>query len=269
MKRVPLETREQCSFCRLIQARPRRQFRDPLSLRQRFVAGLSSTIMTVIDSLPLFPLSDVVLLPDSSVPLFIFEPRYSQMMREALEGAQQIGMVTVRSDSVESMAGDPPIFHVGCMGRIAHAQERPGGTFHILLVAEARFRILSEPSRTGERLYRSARVVLLEDQMPSSPREHELLGAGRDELVELLARFVRGLSGAVGDPERTLTSFKQLEPVSLVNAIAQSIPFRAIERQRILESDSLLDRIEITSDLLRFKLAEAGAVEIGTARLPN
>ena len=50
--------------------------------------------MTVIDSLPLFPLSDVVLLPDSSVPLFIFEPRYRQLMREALEGAQQIGRRT-------------------------------------------------------------------------------------------------------------------------------------------------------------------------------
>jgi len=225
--------------------------------------------MTVIDSLPLFPLSDVVLLPDSSVPLFIFEPRYRQMTRDALAGAQQIGMVTVRPDSVDAMAGDPPIFLVGCLGRIAHAQERPDGTFHMLLVGETRFRILSEQARAGERLYRSARVVLLEDQMPTSPTEHALLDRRRVELIDLLARFVRGLAGSIEDPARTLSSFERLEPVALVNAIAQSIPFRPIERQQILESDSLLDRFEVTSDLLRFKLAESGAGDLASPRLPN
>jgi len=225
--------------------------------------------MSVIDSLPLFPLSDVVLLPDSSVPLFIFEPRYRQMTRDALAGSQQIGMVTVRPDSVDGMAGDPPIFLVGCLGRIAHVQERQDGTFHILLVGEARFRILSEIPRAEERLYRCARVVLLEDQMPGSPEAHEQLAHRRADLLDLLARFVRGLGGTIDDPERALASFERLEPVQLVNAIAQSIPFRAIERQQILESDSLLQRLEITSDLLRFKLAETGAGETGSHRLPH
>lgn len=225
--------------------------------------------MTVIDSLPLFPLSDVVLLPDSSVPLFIFEPRYRQMTRDALAGAQQIGMVTVRPDSMDAMAGDPPIFEVGCLGRIAHFQERPDGTFHILLVGEARFRILSEAPRVGDRLYRSARVALLEEQRPGSDSEHEHLQRRRVELLDLLSRFVRGLGAAIDDPARTLASFERLESVPLVNAIVQSIPFRAIERQQLLESDSLLERFEIASDLLRFKLAESGAGELGVRRLPN
>jgi Lon protease-like protein len=225
--------------------------------------------MTVIESLPLFPLSDVVLLLDSSVPLFIFEPRYRQMTRDALAGARQIGMVTVRPDSIDSMAGDPPIFEVGCLGRIAHAQERPDGTFHVLLVGESRFRILSESPRSGDRLYRSARVALLEEQQPGSASEHERLRQRRIELLELLSRFVRGLGAAIDDPARTLASFERLESVLLVNAITQSIPFRAIERQQILESDSLLARFEIASDLLRFKLAESGAGEIGTRRLPH
>lgn len=225
--------------------------------------------MSVIDSLPLFPLSDVVLLPESSVPLFIFEPRYRQMTRDALAGSQQIGMVTVRPDSVGAMSGDPPIFLVGCLGRIAHVQERQDGTFHILLVGESRFRILSEIPRAEERLYRSARVVLLEDQLPGSPQAQAQLAHRRVELLDLLARFVQALSGSIDDPERALASFERLEPVQLVNAIAQSIPFRAIERQQILESDSLLQRFEITSDLLRFKLAETGAGETGGHRLPH
>lgn len=225
--------------------------------------------MSVVESLPLFPLSDVVLLPNSSVPLFIFEPRYRQMTRDALQSAQQIGMVTVRPDSLTAMAGDPPIFAVGCLGRIAHAQERPDGTFHVLLVGEMRFRVLSELPRTGDRLYRSARVALLEDELPSAPRELELLAGRRTELLALLTRFVRGLGGAIEDPERTLASFERLDATHLVNAIAQSIPFRAVERQQVLESDSLLQRFEITSDLLRFKLAESGAGDPGSQRLPN
>ena len=225
--------------------------------------------MTVIDSLPLFPLSDVVLLPDSSVPLFIFEPRYRQMTRAALAGARQIGMVTVRPDRLDAMAGDPPIFEVGCLGRIAHAQERSDGTFHILLVGESRFRVLAELPRDGERLYRCAKVSLLEEQLPCTSADHALLRQRRGELLELLARFVRGLGAAIDDPANTIASFERLEPVPLVNAIAQSIPFRAIERQQLLESDSLLDRFGIANDLLRFKLAESGAGDLGTHRLPN
>ncbi len=98
--------------------------------------------MTQIDSLALFPLSDVVLLPEVSVPLYIFEPRYRQMTRDALAGTQQIGMVTVRPDSLAEIAGNPPIFEVGCLGRIAHAQERPDGTFQILLIGQS---ALSDP----------------------------------------------------------------------------------------------------------------------------
>ncbi|MBK7949898.1 MAG: LON peptidase substrate-binding domain-containing protein [Deltaproteobacteria bacterium] len=225
--------------------------------------------MGLIESLPLFPLSDVVLLPESSVPLFIFEPRYRQMTRDALAGAQQIGMVTVRPDSLAAMAGDPPIFQVGCLGRIAHVQERPDGTFHILLIGAARFRILEELPREGDRLYRSARVALLEDQKPDSASERERLAVSRDELMALLTRFVRGLAGAIEDPARALASFERLEAHHLVNAVAQSIPFRPVERQQMLESDSLLRRFEIASDLLRFKLAESTGSDPGPSALPN
>jgi Lon protease-like protein len=97
--------------------------------------------MEQIESLPLFPLSDVVLLPEISAPLTLFEPRYRQMARDAIAGTNQIGMVTVRPDSVDQMEDDPPIFDIGCLGRIAHAQEQPDGTFQILLLGVDRFRI--------------------------------------------------------------------------------------------------------------------------------
>lgn len=225
--------------------------------------------MGVIESLPLFPLSDVVLLPESSVPLFIFEPRYRQMTRDALAGARRIGMVTVRPDSLSAMAGDPPIFEVGCVGHIAHHQERPDGTFHILLMGEARFRILSELPREGDRLYRSARVALLEEAKPCSDADRARIARRRQELLDLLGRFVRGLGAAIEQPERALASFERLEAVQLVNAVTQSVPFRPVERQQILETDSLDLRFDMAAELLRFKLAEAGVGDAAGARLPN
>jgi len=224
--------------------------------------------MEPIDSLPLFPLSDVVLLPEVSVPLYIFEPRYRQMTRDALAGEHRIGMVTVRPDSLEHMAGDPPVFEIGCVGRISHAQERPDGTYQILLVGEQRFRILSEEDRCEDRLYRCARVEPLIDREAQAPDEIEAQQNARRVLLELLGRLVARSANAE-DHARTVAGFEQLEPARLVNALTQSISFRPIERQQLLQADSITGRFETMADLLRFRLAETGMGEPDSKPLPN
>lgn len=227
--------------------------------------------MTLIESLALFPLSDVVLLPDVSVPLFIFEPRYRQMTRDVLAGAHQIGMVAVRPDSVGAMAGDPPIFKIGCLGRITHAQQQPDGTFQIMLVGESRFRILEEEDRAKlrpDQLYRSARVELLLDPSPTTPSEHAEMARSRTELLELLERLIRRAS-EVDDPARTVDAFRKLESSLLVNTLTQSIGFSPIERQQLLEAESVLGRFQTMQELLRFRLAALGTLESGSSSLPN
>jgi len=213
--------------------------------------------MGQIDSLALFPLADVVLLPEVSVPLYIFEPRYRQMTRDALDGSRQIGMVTVRPDAVAGMAGDPQVFDIGCVGQIAHAQERPDGTFQILLEGVQRFRILEEPPREDSQLYRSARVALLEDLEPTTEQEREHMVRARGELMVLLEELIRRI-GSSEDPDRAVETFAQLEPARLVNALTQSIAFSPIEKQQLLEADSLTRRCETLSELLRFRLADTG-----------
>lgn len=224
--------------------------------------------MSQIESLALFPLSDVVLLPEVSVPLYIFEPRYRQMTRDVLASSLQIGMVTVRPDSVASMAADPPIFKIGCLGRVAHAQQRPDGTYQIMLLGESRFRILEEEPPTGERLYRSARVELIPDRIPQTAAEVDAIQRSRNELLGLLERLVRHLNSN-HDPKRATEAFARLEPTRLVNALSQSISFSPIERQQLLEAESILGRFETMGDLLRFRLAELGAGEPGSTTLLN
>jgi hypothetical protein len=224
--------------------------------------------MSQIESLALFPLSDVVLLPEVSVPLYIFEPRYRQMTRDALEGRHQIGMVAVRPDAVDGMAGDPAIFDIGCLGRIAHSQERSDGTYQIMLVGESRFRILDEAASTSDRLYRAARVELLEDHAPTSDSEVARLKRARAELLVLLEALVRRI-GSTEDPEKAVEAFARLESARLVNALTGSIAFLPIERQQLLEADSIAGRCETMCELLRFRLADTGLGNGGGTSLPN
>jgi len=224
--------------------------------------------MNQIESLPLFPLSDVVLLPEISVPLTLFEPRYLQMARDVLAGSNQIGMVAVRPDSVAVMEGDPPTFDIGCLGRVAHAQEQQDGRFQILLLGVSRFRILQEEERSGERLYRSARVELLSDETPSDAAALELLEQRRSELLGYLERLVQRL-GRTGARDPAVAAFERLEPTRLINALTQSLALQPVERQRLLEADSIVSRFEIMGDLLRFRLAEVAAGEPGSTPLPN
>src|SRR5262252_10843931 len=74
------------------------------------------------EEIALFPLSSVVLFPRVRTPLHIFEPRYRQMAEHALAGDRSIGMVAVPPEHVGAMAGDPPVYPVGCAGVISQAQ---------------------------------------------------------------------------------------------------------------------------------------------------
>jgi len=224
--------------------------------------------MDLIESLPIFPLPDVVLLPEVSVPLYIFEPRYRDMTRDALEGSHQIGMVTVHSDGLTDMGGDPEVYPIGCLGRIEQSEERPDGTFQIQLFGVSRFAIVHEHPRSRDRLYRSARVELLADRSPDDPETEARLDRQRSELLDLLERLVHGLE-ADGAHERVVAAFERLEPSRLINSLTQSIAFLPVERQRLLEADSIVGRFEIMADLLRFRLAEAAAGESASTEFRN
>src|SRR5262245_57325268 len=110
------------------------------------------------EEIALFPLSSVVLFPRVRTPLHIFEPRYRQMTEHALAGDRHIGMVAVLPEHEAGMAGDPPVYPVGCAGVISDARRLPDGRFHIVLDGVWRFRICDELARPSERLYRTARV---------------------------------------------------------------------------------------------------------------
>jgi Lon protease-like protein len=93
---------------------------------------------------PLFPLRGVVLMPHATVPLHIFEPRYRAMTAQALDTAGLIAMASVTPDQVQSLAGNPPLRSVVCVGYIVRHERLPDGRYNLLLHGLVRARILEE-----------------------------------------------------------------------------------------------------------------------------
>ncbi len=207
--------------------------------------------------IPIFPLDNVVLFPEVQVPLYIFEPRYRQMTAAALAGDGRIGMVVVQPQYREDMGGDPQVFEVGCEGTIGHSEANDDGTYQIILQGVSRFRILDELPPAGERLYRMARVELLDD-----PVAAESLEAIRDRVLHLMRSIA---------PDRaeqlTPSTFAKLDDATFVNAFCQSLDFETLEKQQLIEANGVRARAEQLVALMEFRIAEhsvAGPSGTGT-----
>src|SRR4051794_1284964 len=135
---------------------------------------------------PLFPLAGAILFPRSQLPLHIFEERYREMVKDAIEGAGRIGMIQPHGGDDEDKA---PLYGVGCVGDIVGIEELEDGRFNIVLLGSSRFRLIGEiPSDAS---YRSAEVDIeaLDDSEP------EPLSLGQRAEVE---REARRLGDALG-----------------------------------------------------------------------
>ena len=110
--------------------------------------------------IPLFPLPTTVFYPNTSLPLHIFEPRYRNMVADALNGKGEIGMILLKPGWESDYEGTPEIMTIGCLGKIKHHSELSEGKYNILLSGLYRFRILNE---IKGKIYRQAQVELLKE----------------------------------------------------------------------------------------------------------
>ena len=117
------------------------------SIRQSAICNLQSAIDMLPPTIPIFPLPNVVLFPNVFLPLHIFEPRYRQMVDDALNGDRIIGMVLLRPGWEGDYEGRPPVYPIGCAGVITHAERLADGRFNIVLRGMEKFRITGEDAR--------------------------------------------------------------------------------------------------------------------------
>jgi Lon protease-like protein len=189
----------------------------------------------------LFPLPNAVLFPGMPLPLHIFEPRYRQMVRDAAEGEKTIGMLLLRPGWESDYAGRPPVFEVGCAGVLEQCEALGDGRFNILLRGVSRFRILAE--HDGQP-YRLASVEPLADATGDARQ----LEAMRPQLMASI--------GTASDGPAVLVMQAELPHDAFVNALCQSLALTPVERQSLLDCDSVLERAQRLIEILRWKALE-------------
>jgi Lon protease-like protein len=189
---------------------------------------------TLPATIPIFPLQDVMLFPNNSRPLYIFEPRYRAMVADALKGDRIIGMVLLRPGFEADYEGRPPVYPIGCAGEIADVEQMPDGRYAIVLRGTLKFRILDEDQ---SRPYRIARVETIAETLNDAERK-----ALREQRPRLNALVATALRGAAPPPT--------LSDEELVNGLAQYLDLEPSERQELLERKGAVARAEALINLL-------------------
>lgn len=187
---------------------------------------------TLPDTIPLFPLQDVMLFPGVPRPLHIFEPRYQEMLLYALVNGRVIGMVMLEPGHEDEYFGKPPIYPIGCAGVIESVDEISEGRFNIVLKGLTKFRVTSEDKTFA---YRVAEVEAIPETL--SDEEQSELRALRPRLLEVFSR---------GGPNPAPDEMPDRE---LVNGLAQYTAMEPRERLRLLELDSVLERARALLEL--------------------
>jgi Lon protease-like protein len=184
-----------------------------------------------------------VLFPNVFLPLHIFEPRYREMVSDAIAGDRIIGMVLLRPGWEHDYEGRPPVYDIGCTGLITHFERLGDGRYNIILRGLERFRILNEDHA---RSYRRASVEALVESAPGT-EERGVLRGYRAKLETLLTPAV----AKAGADSRTAAAMTDAD---LINALAQYLDLEPLEKQALLERKSLKSRAESLVELLEMKI---------------
>jgi hypothetical protein len=199
---------------------------------------------------PLFPLSGAILFPRSQLPLHIFEPRYREMVHDAIDGSGQIAMIQPLRLDHDNQA---PLYEVGCIGEIIGVEELDDGRFNIVLLGANRFRLVGEAKVDAPYRCAEADVQAFDDSEP------EPLPLMQRAEVEREARRLGDALGLAVD----WAAVAQLDDEMLVNAICQVSPFDVGAKQALLEQPTLDSRADLLVQLMQFhRVAVTGGVEV-------
>jgi Lon protease-like protein len=189
-----------------------------------------------------FPLSNFIIFPKTTVPLNIFEPRYIDMINDSMKSDKLIGMIQPLSLN-NIRPTDSDLHQVGCLGKITSFKETENGQYLIELKGIIRFEIINEIK--SKKKYRECEV--------SFNRFNHDLNENKEQLkfsdLELIFKNLKALFEKRG----FIINWKELEKQSLdetINALAMASPFTLEEKQVLLEAESLNVRKNKIADIL-------------------
>jgi Lon protease-like protein len=191
--------------------------------------------------LPIFPLSNFIIFPKTTVPLNIFERRYIDMINDSMKSNKLIGMVQPKK-IIDNLT--PPILHnIGCLGKISSFKETEDGRFLIELKGLIRFKIMNE-IKSAKR-YRECEVSFENFNHDLDEKKEELKFSD----LEIIFKDLKSLFEKRG----FIINWKELEKQSLdetINALAMASPFSLEEKQVLLEAENLNVRKNKMAEIL-------------------
>ena len=197
--------------------------------------------------IPIFPLSNFIIFPETAVPLNIFEPRYIQMIDDSMKSSKLIGMVQPKKTGE---LNKPDLYDVGCIGKITSFNETNDGRYLIVLNGISRFKIIKEIN--SEKLYRKFDVTFTEYNKDTGASTTEIKFSD----LELIFKNLKSLFRTKGYS----VNWKELEQQSLdhtINTLSMASPFSLEEKQILLESVDLKTRKQKLEEILNTYLVDS------------
>jgi Lon protease-like protein len=190
--------------------------------------------------IPLFPLSNFIIFPDTTVPLNIFEPRYVEMISDSMKTNKLIGLIQPKKNNINSILD---LYEIGCMGKITNFKDTSDGRYMIELNGLTRFKITKEIK--NNKPYRECEISFEEYQGDLDIPKEMLKFSD----LELIFKDLKSLFEKKG----YLINWKSLEKQNLnetINALAMASPFTLEEKQILLESQNLEIRKSKIAEIL-------------------
>ena len=191
------------------------------------------------NKIPVFPLSNFIIFPRTTVPLNIFEPRYIDMVDDAMKSNRIIGMVQPKKFNQNV----PILYNIGCAGKITSFNETNDGRYLIVLVGISRFKIIEELE--NDKLYRECLISFNDFHYDLEENKEEIKFSDLELIFkELKSLFIK---------EGYIINWKELEKQSLdqtINILAMASPFSLEEKQILLETINLNERKKKFEEIL-------------------
>ena len=193
------------------------------------------------NKIPLFPLSNFIIFPKTTVPLNIFEPRYIQMVDDSMKSHRMIGIIQPKKSGELKR---PELYEIGCMGKITSFNETEDGRYLIVLNGISRFKILEEI--LSDKLYRECKVSFEPFPKDLSKISEEIKFSDLELIFKNFKTFFQ--------KQGYLINWKDLEKQNLdqiINTLSMASPFSLEEKQALLETTDLETRKKKLEEILK------------------
>ena len=186
--------------------------------------------------IPIFPLSGVIYFPQTNLPLNVFEQRYLDLVNDSIRKDKLIGMIQSKKDK--------EVYKVGCLGKINDFQKSKDGRILINLNGITRFEVLEE--KENSKLYREFRVDYKKFSLDLSPKAEQISVATLLSKAEIFFKK-NGLL-------LNWKEFEKLNKIQKINTLSMIAPVTNEEKQKLLESISLEEKVKTLEDIISFYL---------------